>query len=60
MAYELALDFLPKGKCKAITVSDIRDKENPLGVEQPEWTSGQKIELAIPNGGGFVARVKCQ
>lgn len=59
MKYELALDFLPKGKCKAITVTDVRDKENPLGVEQTEWTSGQKVELAIPNGGGFVARVKC-
>ena len=58
MAYQLDLDFLPKGKYEVTTVAEVHRKLDQMDVQQAQWKSGQKIELQIQNGGGFVARIK--
>jgi len=49
------LSFLGDAAYEAVLVRDVEDKPAEMGVERANVTKGQKLDVQIQDGGGFVA-----
>ncbi len=53
--YALDLSFLPDGAYEAVLVRDVEGKPARMDVERAKVTKGQRLDVSMQDGGGFVA-----